>query len=62
MCNKWSIWRFVNFSRRSHLLYFSMIDAGFIPDSVEWWHFNYGNSAWGKWTGNAPIYGGVFSL
>ena len=44
------------------LLYFSMIDAGFIPDSVEWWHFNYGNSAWGKWTGNAPIYGGVFSL
>ena len=44
------------------LLYFSMIEAGFIPDSVEWWHFNYGNSAWSNWTGNAPIYGGIFSL
>ena len=40
------------------LLYYSMIDAGFIPDSVEWWHFNYGNSAWSNWTGIAPIYGG----
>ena len=42
------------------LLYFSMVDAGFVPDSVEWWHFNYGNSAWSNWTGNAPIYGGIF--
>lgn len=44
------------------LLYYSMIDAGFIPDSVEWWHFNYGNSAWSNWTGIAPIYGGIFAL
>ena len=44
------------------LLYFALIDAGFIPDSVEWWHFNYGNSAWARWTGNAPVYAGVFSL
>lgn len=44
------------------LLYYSMIDAGFVPDSVEWWHFNYGNSAWAKWKGCAPIYGGIFSL
>lgn len=44
------------------LLYYAMTDAGFIPDSVEWWHFNYGNSAWSNWTGNAPVYGGIFEL
>jgi len=30
--------------------------VGFVNDPSEWWHFNYGNDAWSKITGEKTIY------
>lgn len=39
------------------LLYHVMCDAGFVNYQNEWWHYAYGDRAWGHATGRTPIYG-----
>ncbi len=39
------------------LLYHAMCDAGFVNYQNEWWHYAYGDRAWGHATERTPIYG-----
>lgn len=42
------------------LLRTALLDAGFTPDSDEWWHFDYGNQSWALRSGQqAALYGEV---
>ncbi|MCQ6264633.1 M15 family metallopeptidase [Fictibacillus sp. WQ 8-8] len=36
-----------------------MEEAGFVSNSVEWWHYDYGNRRWANATGNSTIYFGI---
>ena len=39
------------------LLYHVMASAGFVNYDCEWWHYSYGDRAWARAKGCAPIYG-----
>ncbi|UZJ79446.1 M15 family metallopeptidase [Fictibacillus sp. KU28468] len=36
-----------------------MEEAGFISNSEEWWHYDYGNRRWANATGNSILYFGI---
>ena len=38
-------------------LFWSMVDAGFVAYTEEWWHYDYGDQFWGKARGCAARYG-----
>jgi D-alanyl-D-alanine dipeptidase len=42
------------------MLYWAMVEAGFAPYSLEWWHFEYGTRRWGANTGREPRFGAAF--
>lgn len=44
------------FRDNRRLLYHAMIQAGFANYWNEWWHYAYGDRAWGHETGKTPIY------
>ena len=44
------------FRDNRRLLYQVMIQVGFVNYRNEWWHFAYGDRAWGRATGKTPIY------
>jgi zinc D-Ala-D-Ala dipeptidase len=53
-------WSFSNDEARANrrLLYWLMIEAGFVNLPEEWWHFSYGDALWAAQTGAAaPLYG-----
>ncbi|MBQ1849062.1 MAG: M15 family metallopeptidase [Lachnospiraceae bacterium] len=43
------------------LLYWLMIDAGFTNLPSEWWHYDFGDRAWGYYKQRPAIYKGVFT-
>lgn len=38
------------------ILYYAMTEAGFVNYRNEWWHYAFGDRAWGRATGRRPIY------
>ncbi len=43
------------------ILYKAMTDAGFTNLPSEWWHYDYGNANWAKYSGNKVLYKGIFT-
>lgn len=39
------------------LLYHTMLAAGFVNYSEEWWHYSYGDRLWARTLGKTPFYG-----
>jgi D-alanyl-D-alanine dipeptidase len=48
------------FNRR--ILYDAMINAGFVNNPEEWWHFDYGDAIWAVLTNNKIKYKSVFDI
>lgn len=47
----------MDFLNNRRLLYNIMSEVGFVNFSEEWWHFSFGNQAWGDIKGETAIYG-----
>lgn len=45
------------YPHRRRLLYHTMLAAGFINYSEEWWHYSYGDRLWARTFGKTPFYG-----
>jgi D-alanyl-D-alanine dipeptidase len=39
------------------LLHHRMVEAGFVGDSLEWWHYEYGTCRWGRVLDEEPRFG-----
>lgn len=44
------------FRENRRILYYAMQEAGFVNYRNEWWHYAYGDRAWGRATGKTPVY------
>ncbi len=44
------------------ILYWAMVNAGFTNLPSEWWHFDYGDRAWGYYNNEPAIYRGIFEI
>ncbi len=49
-------------ARNRRLLYHLMTERGFTNYPGEWWHYNFGNSAWARRTGQPCRYGPIEGL